>query len=62
MINDSITVPYINESEIIICYLVVKRDGIPAFIAKQLINSYIKPLTLSDPGYFRQLTIGGGGL
>ena len=50
MINDSITIPYVNESEIISDTKSLKNssagyDGIPASIAKQLINSYIKPLS-----------------
>ena len=48
MINDSITIPYVNESEIISVIKSLKNysagyDGIPASIAKQLINSFIKP-------------------
>ena len=52
MINDSITIPYINESEIISVFKSLKNyiagydiPGIPASITKQLINSYIKPLS-----------------
>ena len=50
MINDSITIPYTNESEIISVIKSLKRysvgyDGIPASVTKQLNNSYIKPLS-----------------
>ena len=60
MINDSITIPYVNESEIISVIKSLKNssagyDGIPASIAKQLINSYIKPLS-----YLINKSISGG--
>ena len=50
MINDSITIHYVNDSEIISVIKSLKissagYDGIPVSIAKQLINSYIKPLS-----------------
>ena len=50
MINDSITISYVNESEIISVIKSLNKssagyDGIPASIAMQLINSYVKPLS-----------------
>ena len=40
----------------------VKQDGVLSLILFGIyMDSMIKRLTLSDPGYFRQLTIRGGG-
>ena len=50
MINDSITIPYVNESEIISVIKLLTNnsagyDGIPASTAKQQINSFVKPIS-----------------
>ena len=50
VVNDSMSIPYISEAEVISVITSLKNssagcDDVPASIAKQLSNSYIKPLT-----------------